>query len=169
MTRPGFLAAAIALVSVPSSAADDPACEPCLRDSFRGEVRPLRVEVESGLQFSRLALRSGADGEARIDPQTGAKLVDGDMLDLGGLSFQGRARVSGEPLRPVRIELPARVMLRSPDGGQAELTEFVTDLPPVSMLDENGTLSFNFGARIASRGGRGGNFRGRINIRVDYF
>ena len=91
------------------------------------------------------------------------------MIDLGGLSFQGRARLTGEPLRPVRIELPPRVLLRSTDGAEAELTDFVTDLPPVAMLDENGTLSFAFGARIATRGARGGQFRGRIPIRVEYY
>ena len=131
--------------------------------------RPLQIEIESGLQFSRLALRGKIDGGAEIDPQTGEKRVDAGMIDLGGASYQGRARVTGEPLRPVRIELPSRVQLRSPDGAEAELTGFVTDLPPVAMLDANGTLEFAFGARLSSRGARSGNFRGRIAIRVDYF
>ena len=131
--------------------------------------RPLAIEVESGLQFSRLALVGEADAAAEIDPQTGAKRVGAGMIDLGGLSYQGRARVTGTPLRPVRIELPNSVQLRSPDGAKAELTSFVTDLPPVAMLDENGTLEFAFGARLSSQGARSGNFRGRIAIRVDYF
>ncbi len=131
--------------------------------------RPLEIVIESGLQFSRLALAGRADGAAEIDPQTGEKRVDAGMIDLGGLSYQGRARITGTPLRPVRIELPQRVQLRSPDGAEAELTGFVTDLPPVAMLDENGTLEFAFGARLSSRGARSGNFRGRIAIRVDYF
>jgi hypothetical protein len=169
MTRPGLLlAAAIALLSAAPSAADEPVCLDCLGDAPVEPVRPLRIEIENGLQFSRLALRGRADGEATIDPQTGIKQVSAGMIDLGGLSYQGRARVIGEPLRPVRIELPPSVRLRSPDGAEAELTDFVTDLPPVAMLDENGQLSFNFGARIVSRGARGGNFRGRIHIRVDY-
>ena len=116
--------------------------------------RPLAIEVESGLQFSRLALVGEADAAAEIDPQTGAKRVGAGMIDLGGLSYQGRARVTGTPLRPVRIELPNRVRLRSPDGAEAELTSFVTDLPPVAMLDENGTLEFAFGARLSSQGTR---------------
>lgn len=162
--------AAAALVSAPSPAADDPLCASCLKgEAPREAARPLRIEVESGLQFSRMALRGPADGEASIDPQTGEKRVGRNMIDLGGQSFAGRARVTGEPLRPVRIELPPRVMLRSADGAQAELTDFVTDLPPVAVLDESGTLSFAFGARIASREARGGNFRGRIPIRVDYY
>lgn len=167
MTRAGpTLAAAFALLASAGSAADDSLCRDCLE---RSSVRPLDIVVESGLQFSRLALRGKAEGSARIDPQTGDKQLDANMIDLGGQSWQGRARVTGEPLRPVRIELPPQVRLRSPDGAQAELTDFVTDLPTVAVLDENGTLTFNFGARLSTRGARGGNFRGRIAIRVDYF
>jgi hypothetical protein len=168
MTRLGqVLAAAFALLFAAPAGADEPVCELCAMTA-RAE-RPLEIVIESGLQFSRLALAGRADGAAEIDPQTGEKRVDAGMIDLGGLSYQGRARITGTPLRPVRIELPQRVQLRSPDGAEAELTGFVTDLPPVAMLDENGTLEFAFGARLSSRGARSGNFRGRIAIRVDYF
>jgi hypothetical protein len=168
MTRLGqVLAAAFALLSAAPAGADEPVCELCTMTA-RAE-RPLQIEIESGLQFSRLALAGRAEGAAEIDPQTGGKRVDAGMIDLGGLSYQGRARVTGTPLRPVRIELPQRVQLRSPGGAEAELTGFVTDLPPVAMLDANGTLEFAFGARLSSQGARSGNFRGRIAIRVDYF
>lgn len=170
MTRSGpVLAAAIAFLAATPVAAGDEACVACLSNVRPGGERPLQIEVESGIQFSRLALRGRFDGGAEIDPHTGEKRVDAGMIDLGGLSYQGRARVTGEPLRPVRIELPGRVQLRSPDGAEAELSGFVTDLPPVAMLDENGLLEFSFGARLSSQGARGGNFRGRINIRVDYY
>ena len=168
MPRPGHLvAAAFALLSSATAVAEEPVCELCAM-AARAE-RPLEIEIESGLQFSRLALVGRADGGAEIDAQTGEKRVDAGMIDLGGLSYQGRVRVTGQPLRPVRIELPQRVRLHSPDGSEAELTGFVTDLPPVAMLDENGTLEFAFGARLSSQGARSGNFRGRIAIRVDYF
>jgi hypothetical protein len=170
MTRPGHvLAAAIALCSAAPAAADEEACELCALSARAGAERPLQIEIENGLQFSRLALRGQYDGAAELDPHTGEKRVDAGMIDLGGMSYQGRARVTGEPLRPVRIELPQRVQLRSADGAEAELTGFVTDLPPVAMLDGNGVLEFNFGARLSSQGARGGSFRGRIAIRVDYF
>jgi hypothetical protein len=162
-------AAAFALLSAAPAGADEPACEICAMTALARPERPLEIQIESGLQFSRLGLRGKADGGALIDPQTGEKRVDAGMIDLGGLSYQGRARVTGEPLRPVRIELPQRVQLRSPDGAEAELSGFVTDLPPVAMLDENGMLEFAFGARLSSQGARSGNFRGRIAIRVDYF
>jgi hypothetical protein len=162
-------AAALALLFAAPATADDDGCELCIESAPPAGERPLVIEIESGLQFSRLGLRGKADGGAEIDPLTGEKRVDAGMIDLGGQSFQGRARVTGEPLRPVRIELPQRVQLRSPDGAEAELTGFVTDLPPVAMLDANGTLEFAFGARLSSQGARSGNFRGRIAIRVDYF
>lgn len=163
------LAAAIALGSAAPGAASEPSCALCLASESADAELPLRIELESGLQFSRLGLRGQVGGSAEIDPRTGAKRVDGNMVDLGGLSYQGSARITGEPLRPVRIELPARVPLRGPDGSEAELSHFVTDLPPVPMLDANGVLEFSFGARLSSRSAHGGQFRGRVAIRVDYF
>src|SRR6478735_11869646 len=116
MNRAGAVfAAAIALLSASPATADDPACESCGSQEaapaiFEREERPLSVEVESGLQFGRLALRGREDGGAEIDPQTGESRVDANTIDLGGVSYQGRARVTGEPLRPVRIELPSTVL-----------------------------------------------------------
>lgn len=175
MTRAGpIFAAAIALgAAVPAMAADPMREGATERERIPGiferEVRPLRIEIESGIQFGRMALRGAGGGAARIDPQTGQTRVDDNMIDLGGATFQGRARITGEPLRPVRIELPATVLLRSSDGGEAQLSDFVTDLPPVAMLDANGMLEFAFGARLTSQGARGGDLRGRIRITVDYF
>jgi len=130
---------------------------------------PLTIEIESGIDFSRSALRGQFDGDALIDPQTGEKIVGPNLIDLGGLSYQGRARVIGQPLQPVRIDLPASVTLRSAKGAKAELTDFTTDIPGVAVLDANGELTFRFGARITTIEARGGNFRGRIPIRVEYF
>lgn len=130
---------------------------------------PLQIEIESGIDFSRSALRSKQDGDALIDAQTGEKIVGPNMIDLGGFPFQGKARVTGKPLQPVRIELPSRVVLRSSRGAKAELTEFSTDIDGVAMLDINGELVFRFGARISTIEAAGGNFRGRIPIRVEYF
>lgn len=170
MTRAGpVVAAAIALFSAVPAAADDPVREPGLLDAIERPERPLSIEIESGIQFGRIALRGTGNGVAHIDPQTGQTRTDGNMIDLGGATYQGRARVTGEPLRPVRIDLPASVLLRSSDGGEARLSDFVTDLPAVAMLDANGVLEFSFGARLTSQGARGGNFRGRIQINVDYF
>jgi hypothetical protein len=123
---------------------------------FEHRERPLTSRSRAGCSSAAGAARARR-GAARIDPETGENRVDGNMIDLGGASFQGRARVTGEPLRPVRIELPATVLLRS-RRGRSRLSEFVTDLPPVAMLDANGVLEFAFGARLTSQGARGGDF-----------
>ena len=52
--------------------------------------------------------------------------------------------------------------------GTAELTGFSTDLPSSPTLDANDELTFSFGAKLVLRSGRGGNYRGRIPITVDY-
>jgi hypothetical protein len=170
MARPGpALAAALFAVSAPAFGTAEGGCaDPFTATETRGE-RPLSITIESGIQVGRLALTGRADGNAAIDAQTGAKEVGPNMIDLGGVAFQGKATITGQPLRPVRIDLPRSVLLRSPSGAQAELSDFRTDLPPVAMLDANGVLQFNFGATISSKGAQGGDFRGRIPIRVEYY
>jgi hypothetical protein len=155
--------------SKPTPRPDNSCCaDPFTTADGRGE-RPLTITVESGLSVGRLGLTGRQDGNADIDPQTGAKKVGARMVDLGGLSFQGKATISGQPLRPVRIELPQTVVLYSSTGAEAELSDIRTDLPGVAMLDASGQLQFSFGATISSKDGQGGDFRGRIPIRVEYF
>jgi hypothetical protein len=184
------LATALVAVSAPAFGSDAQSCGDCPDTSATGAssdatdssgsldpfgsllpngARPLTITIESDLKFSRLGLKGREDGDAEIDPQTGDKHVGPNMIDLGGLAFQGKATVTGQPLRPVRIELPDRVLLHSPTGAEAELSDFRTDLPPVAMLNASGVLEFSFGATITSKDAQGGNFRGRIPIRVDYF
>ena len=175
MARPGFaLVAAIVAASAPTSAsAVDGCADPFALASPTATLpngeRPLTIAIESDLQVGRLGLTGKQDGSAAIDPQTGAKQLVANMVDLGGTTFQGKVTVTGQPLKPVRIELPQTVLLRSPAGGEAQLTNFRTDLPPVAMLDAHGSLEFNFGATISTKDGQGGDFRGRIPIRVDYY
>jgi hypothetical protein len=163
------IAAALIAVSAPAfGSADGGRADAFAQPAANGE-RPLSITIESGLQIGRLGLTGRADGNAAIDPQTGAKEIGPNMVDLGGVAFQGKATVTGQPLKPVRIDLPRTVTLRSPTGAEAELTDFRTDLPAVAMLDANGVLQFNFGATIRSKDSQGGDFRGRIPIRVEYF
>jgi len=84
------------------------------------------------------------------------------------MAFQGHARITGEPRAYVRIELPGSVVLYNASGAEAVLSDFRTDLPSTPTLDANGTLEFNFGARMETRKGQGGNFRGRIAIHIEY-
>jgi hypothetical protein len=170
MTRLGpALAAALVAVSAPASGSAGGGCADAFAVSAPNAERPLSITVESGIQVGRLGLTGHEDGNAAIDPQTGAKQIGPNMIDLGGLSFQGKATITGQPLKPVRIDLPQRVTLHTPSGAEAELSDFRTDLPPVAMLDANGQLQFSFGATITSKGAQGGDFRGRIPIRVEYY
>jgi hypothetical protein len=150
----------------PAHAADPSVCKLCL--DGQAPKAPLQVVVDNGLDFSRLAQVGSGGGAAAIDPQTGAKTTSGNLISLGGFAFQGHARITGQPNAYVRIEMPGSVTLYSPGGGEAELRDFRTDLPSTPMLDGNGQLEFNFGARLETRRGVGGNFRGRIPISIEY-
>lgn len=164
------LAAAASAAFLPlHAAAGQAACRLCAPDD--GDIpqrAPIALSIESGLNFSRMALVKPGDGEAEIDPLTGRKITRSNLVDLGGTAFSGRARITGEPFRPVRIDLPRTVILFSPGGARAELTDFVTDLPGRPVLGADGTLEFTFGGRLRTTGGGTGNFRGRIPISVDY-
>ena len=164
-----FAAAAIAAISPAHAAEGESLCKLCseVRDQPR-ERAPIDISIESGLSFSRLALLSKGDGAAEIDPFSGQQVTSSNLMDLGGSSFTGRARVTGEPFQPVRVDLPGSVTLRSAGGATAELTDFVTDLPDLPVLDANGNLEFTFGGVLRTMGAGAGNFRGRIPIRVDY-
>lgn len=169
MFRPfGFLAAlALALAAAPAAA--EPECLACMDGkSGANDVHPLEIEISSGLKFSRMALSGPTGGSAVIDPQTGAKQTSGALIDLGGFSVQGRAHITGEPMRAVRITMPSRVVMTSSTGQSAELANFSTSLSAFPTLDATGALEFTFGAELRVNGSQGGNFRGRIPISVDY-
>lgn len=130
------------------------------------EARPLVIDVEAALDFSRAAgMRSG--GTISIDAETGVRHVSG-LADLGGFAIKGKVRLTGEPFRHVRVSLPTSARLVSPDGSSAEAIDLRTDLPPDPMLDASGELRFAFGGRLVVSGSAAGEFRGRIPIVADY-
>lgn len=159
MFRSAFLAAPFLLAAVSAAAqeADAPKAE-----------QPLVIEILSGITFSRLALTGKGQASAAIDPQTGEKRTDGGVVDLGGMAVEGRARISGEAYRGVRVTFPGSVTMTSTTGGTAELSDFTTDLPAWPVLDAGGFLEFSFGGRLKMTGPVGGSLRGRIPISVDY-
>ena len=124
--------------------------------------------MSSDLTFGRLALIRPSDASARLDHATGTVRVEHNFRTIGGMSFQGRARITGEPLRAVRIDMPHSVAMRAGGGRDAKLTDFETDLPSMPVLDANGELEFTFGGRLHLAGGIGGNYRGRVQIQVRY-
>jgi hypothetical protein len=130
------------------------------------DARPLVIEVETALDFSRAA-GTGTGGTISIDERTGARRVSG-LTDLGGFAIKGSVRLTGEPFRHVRVSLPSGARLMSPDGSSAEAADLRTDLPPDPMLDAAGELRFTFGGRLIISGSAAGEFRGRIPIVADY-
>lgn len=144
-------------------------CRLCAPDSGSTKIedaRPLTIDVETSLDFSRAA-GTGNGGSISIDERTGSRRVAG-LADLGGFAIKGSVRLTGEPYRHVRVSLPASVRLLSPDGSSAEATDLRTDLPPDPMLDAKGELRFTFGGRLVVSGNAAGEFRGRIPIVADY-
>lgn len=168
MLRPALGCASLALVCAPLAGAGAEPCLVCVSGSPTASATPLTIEIVSDLEFSRMALSGRVQGKARIDPQTGSQRIEGGLVGLGGTTFKGRARISGEPLRSVRIDLPATITMTAPGGGKAELSDLTTDVSAFPVLDSAGRLEFGFGGRLTVTGAGGGNFRGRIPISVDY-
>lgn len=163
--RTPFLAALALLSTAPLHGQE--ACRLCYGDStLRGE-RPLTIEIWADLNFSKMALSGREGGSAEVDPQ-GGKRTQGGLIDLGGMPVSGRGRITGEPGREVRVDLPTHVTMTSTDGAKAELTGFTSNLPANPRLNAAGELEFSFGAKLELHGAQGGSFRGRIPISVDY-
>ena len=132
----------------------------------REPSRPLSIEVETALDFSRAA-GNGQGGSIAVDERSGARRVAG-LVDLGGIAIKGSVRLTGEPFAHVRISLPPSVVLTAPDGSTAEAVDLRADVSPDPALDASGSLNFSFGGRLVVRGSASGDFRGRISIVADY-
>jgi hypothetical protein len=130
--------------------------------------KPLRIDVEAALDFSRVAQTDDRGGEIHVDPRSGARQVNGALVDLGGMPVRGTVRITGDAGRAIRVDLPQRVILRSNTGASAEVIDLATDLPPAPTLGADGQLSFSFGGRLSVKGAVSGTFRGSIPITADY-
>jgi hypothetical protein len=146
---------------------DAPAAGP---QSGQTAARPLRLFIEADLDFSRIALtgNQASSGQVAIDPQSGARKMQGGVQDLGGMPVRGMVRVEGEPGRPIRIDLPSSVDLIGSRGGKARVTDLRTDLPPAPRIGADGKLSFAFGGALQIDSAISGEVRGRIPITVNY-
>lgn len=144
-------------------------CRLCTSESTpatTGEMRPLNIEIETALDFSRAA-GTGGGGSIAIDERTGTRRVAG-LADLGGMAIKGSVRLTGAPFARVRVSLPSTVRLLAADGSSAEAVDLRTDLPADPVLDAAGELRFSFGGRLVVSGRAAGEFRGRIPIVADY-
>lgn len=130
--------------------------------------RPLRIAVDSNLDFSSLALISNQGGTAEVDSRSGVRRVSGGVLALGGAVLRGSVRVTGEPFARVTVRMPQTLELRTASGGSAFVNRIETDLSPDPTLDASGTLTFSFGGRMTINEAVAGDFQGRFPVFVDY-
>jgi Domain of unknown function (DUF4402) len=166
MTRALFL---LLLFVTSSVGAQCRLCAPVPGEAPKASTVPLRIEVEAALDLGRAAqIQIGGGGKISLDPQTGLRKVSGALADLGGFSFKGTVRLSGEPFAPVSVSLPQRIPLTAPDGSRAEVVDIRTDLSSGATLDAQGRLNVAFGGVLLVTSGQSGDFRGRIAVVADY-
>jgi hypothetical protein len=134
----------------------------------RGGGVPLRIEIETALDFSRVALSSPEGGTVSVDAQNGARRTSGAITDLGGMALRGTARLYGKPMAAVRVDLPRHIIIRSSTGATAEITRIETDLSAAPMLGPDGQLFFSFAGALTVKGRVSGVFRGNIAISAEY-
>jgi uncharacterized protein DUF4402 len=130
-------------------------------------ARPLHIDIDTGIDFDRMALIDYQGGQAEIDPQTGQRRLT-RLLDLGGLAMRGSVVIRGEPGRAVRVDLPDEVIMRAPGGRRIELRDVRSDLPAQPRIGSDGELRFSFGGRIIVDGDDVGSFRGRMRVSAEY-
>ena len=128
---------------------------------------PVRLDVETRLDFDKLILVSTGDGSAELGPD-GSRHVSGSVAAIGPRAMVGEVVIRGEPGRLVRIQLPDRVDLFGLAGGTIRLESIRSSLPPMPRLDGNGRIGFRFGGILRVTGDVDGEFRGEVPIDVDY-
>ena len=130
----------------------------------------LTITIESDIDFGRVVLLGQGESRVILDLATGQKTVIGDVDDMGGMPITGRAIITGAPFEEVIIDLPGEIAMRDPNGGEARLNDFVTDLSGFPRLDANGQLEFRFSGTlvIGADANSSGNLRGRVPITVNY-
>lgn len=159
------------ILAGPSTAAAQ--CLLCAQDASgaviasRERDTPLRVDIETQLDFSRVAV-GAMGGAVELDPVSGARRLSGAVVDLGGFPVTGVVTVRGAPGAEVRVTLPATVDLEGGHGRSARVTGLVTDLSPAPRLGADGRLQFRFGGRLQIAGLDDGDYRGRIPVTVEY-
>ncbi|QLC25620.1 DUF4402 domain-containing protein [Parasphingopyxis algicola] len=167
---PVLLAGTLPLAA-PSAVAAQAACRLCDDEApivaRARPARPLQIDIDTGIDFDRMALIDYQGGAAEIDPLTGQRRLT-RLLDLGGVAMRGTVTIRGEPGRAVRIDLPDQVVMRAPGGRRVELRDMRSDLPAQPRIGSDGVLRFSFGGRIDVDGEDFGRFRGRIRVSAEY-
>ena len=160
-------------VATPAYAAD---CQLCLskndpkNDKAQNAAprRVLRIEIDSVLDFSSVAVRTQGSGAVEIDSHSGMRRVSGGLIGLGGPALRGTVRVTGEPFARIAVRLPNSLELRATSGATARISQIETTLSPDPVIGANGELTFSFGGRMTVIDGESGEFQGRFPISAEY-
>ena len=131
------------------------------------KTAPVKLEVETNLDFDRLIMAGTGAGSAVLGPD-GSRSTSGAVISIGGRAMVGTVTVHGEPGRSVRVSLPLLITLNSPTGGQIRVDSIRSDLSSLPRIGSNGSLSFRFGGELHVSGGADGDFRGDFSVDVDY-
>ncbi|MCA1654705.1 MAG: DUF4402 domain-containing protein [Sphingomicrobium sp.] len=145
-------------------------CRLCVTPSTGPEAEtapPVKLDVETNLDFDRLVLGGSGSGSAVLAPD-GSRSTSGAIMTLGGRAMVGTVIVHGEPGRAVRVSLPGAITLYGPTGSEVRIDSIRSDLPSLPRIGSNGSLSFRFGGELHVSGGADGNFRGDFQVDVDY-
>lgn len=128
---------------------------------------PLKIDIETALDFSTAAHTQAGGGSVSVDSRTGARSFMG-LVGVGGPALRGTVTITGQPLARVSVQLPTTIKLNSTQGAKAEITRLETTLGPDPMIGPDGRLMFFFGGRLSVLEEAAGEFHGRVQISVDY-
>ena len=167
---PILAALAAAALAVPQSASAQ--CRLCATPTTQAEppaedVRPIRLEVRTDLDFDRLILLGGGTGSAILNPD-GTRSAFGALGAVSVRAMVGEIVIRGEPGRAVAVTLPKAIELAGLKGGAIRIEALVSDLPAFPELDGAGELKVRIGGELKVLGEVDGDFRGDVAVTVDY-
>lgn len=145
-------------------------CRLCTAPTTAPEVDsaiPVKLEVQSSLDFDRLVFAGNGSGSALLSAD-GTRRTSGAILTMGGRAMVGSVTVRGEPGRNVRVSLPPSITLFGTSGGQVRIDSIRSDLASLPRIGSNGVLTFRFGGELHVAGNVDGDFRGDFQVDVDY-
>ena len=161
-------------LSALSADASASAAAPCLLCAPGGNLAdptapalPVRLEVETSLDFDRLILTGPSGGVARLGPD-GSRITEGEVDAISPRAMIGELMIRGEAGRFVRVSMPHRIELVGSGGGTLSIRRLGSDLPATPRLDDNGRLRVRFGGELVVSGEAEGDYRGDVAITVDY-
>jgi len=128
---------------------------------------PVKLEVDTSLDFDRLVLAGSGTGTALLGPD-GSRQTSGTVVSIGGRAMAGTITFQGEPGRAIRVALPSSISLFGTTGGEVRIDSIKSDLPSMPRIASNGSLTIHFGGELHVDGTLDGDFRGDFAVDVDY-